>query len=151
MMRQLFHRLDLPPVWGALSAALIWGWAQAVTLAPLDAAWLWPGRVLIAAGLALAVWAIVAFRRAKTPIEPRQVPAALVTAGPFRWLRNPMYRALTLILAGWALGCGEATGLAVVAAYEWLLRRRFVAAEEAVLADRFGDVFHAWAARTRRM
>ena len=150
-MPQMLHRLDLPPVWGALCAAVVWGWAQAATLIPLGPAWLWPGRALIAAGLALAVWAIATFLRARTPIEPRHIPTALVTDGPFRWLRNPMYRALTLILAGWALSCGEATGLAFVVAYEWVLRRRFVAPEEAVLAERFGDAFHAWAARTRRM
>src|SRR6185312_894367 len=49
------------------------------------------GIVLMAAGLALAIPAMRAFRRSDTHIEPWKPATVLVTDGIFRFLRNPMY------------------------------------------------------------
>ncbi|PKQ05039.1 MAG: isoprenylcysteine carboxylmethyltransferase family protein [Alphaproteobacteria bacterium HGW-Alphaproteobacteria-10] len=141
-------RLDLPPVWGALAALAIWLWARSVAVIPAPG--LAPlGWALIAVGVALTAWAAVWFRRMKTPIEPRHTPSALITAGPYRLSRNPIYRGLILAVAGWALVCGELTALAVAAAYGWLLHVRFALTEEAVLRQTFGRAFEDWAARVR--
>jgi protein-S-isoprenylcysteine O-methyltransferase Ste14 len=145
----LLKRLDLPPLWGALFGAAIWLTAHAMLL-PLPGAAIWVGRALIALGLALVLWSAWWFWRKRTPIEPRHTPRALIDDGPFRYVRNPIYRALVLVLAGWTFACGDAAGFIFVAAYEWLLRRRFVAPEEAVLQRTFPEAWRAWAARTPR-
>jgi protein-S-isoprenylcysteine O-methyltransferase Ste14 len=145
----LLRRLDLPPVWGAGFAAVVWAWADAVEAFPFADWAIWPGRALIAAGLGWIVWAALEFLRADTPIEPRRTPRALLTGGPFRHTRNPIYRGLVWILAGWAVSCGEATGLVFVAAYAWVLILRFALPEAAAVEAAFGDLYRGWAARTR--
>ena len=126
----------------------IWLWERSVTLVPLGPWSVWPGRALILAGLALAGWAVLALLRARTPLEPRRTPTALVTGGAFRLTRNPIYRGLLLIVAGWAVASGELTSLAFVAAYGWVLWTRFVLPEEVVLRTTFGPAYDDWARRT---
>jgi protein-S-isoprenylcysteine O-methyltransferase Ste14 len=145
----LLRKLDLPPVWGALAWALIWLWSRALPIAPLPPGVAPLGRLAIAAGLGFVLWAAPFFFRFRTPIEPRHTPRVLITDGPYRLTRNPIYRGLVWATAGWAIVCGEATALAVAAGYAWLLLKRFALPEEAVLIATFGEDFRAWAARTR--
>ncbi len=141
-------RLDLPPVWGALAALAVWLWARSVSILPAPG--LAPlGWALIAAGVGFAVWAAPWFVRKHTPIEPRHTPRALITEGPYRLTRNPIYRGLVLVVSGWALVCGELTGLVLAAAYGAMLYVRFAMPEEVVLRQTFGRTFEDWAARVR--
>lgn len=144
----MLRRLDAPPVWFALFAAAIEGWSRMVSLAPAPWWLAGVGWAVMASGVALAVWAAAFFLRLRTPIEPRHTPRVLITAGPYRITRNPIYRGLILCLIGFALLRPEATGLALVPLYAWLLVRRFALPEQAVLADRFGPEFDAWRRRT---
>lgn len=142
-------RLDLPPVWGALAAALTLLWAEAVDLSP-SPAWLrLTGWLVIAAGVGWAAWAVVTLLRHDTPVEPRRRPRRLVTSGPFAWARHPVYRGLVWAVAGLALAAGEATALVVALGYALLLLRRFAIPEEAALEAAFGESYRAWAARVR--
>jgi protein-S-isoprenylcysteine O-methyltransferase Ste14 len=142
-------RLDLPPVWALVAAAAIWFWAGAFRILPLPGWVATAGWLAILAGALFAGWAVLTMLRHKTPIEPRQTPRALVTDGPFRLTRNPIYRGLIVAVAGWTLVCGEATALTIAAVYAALLHRRFALPEEAMLAARFPEAFRHWAARTR--
>src|SRR5262249_18594301 len=58
------------------------------------------GWLLLALGVALAVWALVTFRAAGTTISPSRPASTMVTHGPFRVSRNPMYLALSLLYLG---------------------------------------------------
>ena len=115
----------------------------------------WPqriaiGAVLIAAAAGLAVSALTRFRSAGTHVEPWKPSTALVTDGVFGWLRNPMYVALTLILAG----------LAILLASDWMLVMAFVfiavihvgvvKREERYLEAKFGDAYRAYKVRVPR-
>lgn len=55
----------------------------------------------IAAGIALGAWALAANRPGNFNLrpEPRQ-GGILITHGPYRWIRHPMYTGLLLISAG---------------------------------------------------
>ncbi|MEM7509260.1 MAG: isoprenylcysteine carboxylmethyltransferase family protein [Pseudomonadota bacterium] len=147
MPRTLLGFVDLPPVW------LVGFMALASLLATqIDAAaiMLWPGRVLIALGVALAVWAALSFRRAKTTIVPRERPDALVTDGPYKISRNPIYLADLLILAGWCISLGFLISLVFVGTFWWVLDTRFVKPEERVLADDLGAPYLAYKEQVRR-
>src|SRR5690348_8306059 len=61
------------------------------------------GAACLIAGMALARWGERMMRDAGTNIHPDQPTLALVTDGPFRFTRNPLYVALTLLYAGLAL------------------------------------------------
>src|SRR5262245_33326461 len=58
------------------------------------------GIVLVIAGSALAGWGLLTFRRAHTTTVPLEKSATVVTWGPYRFSRNPMYVGLTLIYLG---------------------------------------------------
>jgi protein-S-isoprenylcysteine O-methyltransferase Ste14 len=139
---------DWPPVWLIVFGAVASG--LAAISAPLGDALLWPGRALIALGLGLAVWAAVEFRRARTTIVPREEPSALVSGGPYRFSRNPIYVADLVILAGWVLTTGNPVGLVTVGLYFIVLRERFVKPEEAMLRTHLGEAYRAYCMRVRR-
>lgn len=110
----------------------------------------WAGLGVEALAVALGLSAILAFRRAGTTPEPNGTPAALVTAGPFRFTRNPMYLALTTVLAGLALWVGRTAAFAAPVAFFLTVRAIFVPREEARLEALFGDAFRAYRGRVRR-
>lgn len=59
------------------------------------------GGVLLAAGGLLGLWAIAANRPGNFNVRPVPKPgAALITSGPYRFVRHPMYGALLLAGAG---------------------------------------------------
>jgi len=140
--------IDLPPVWLVLFGALAWFMAE--VWAPLGSLLLWPGLAIMAASLALADWAIHAMRRQATTPNPHGEPTALVTGGPFRFSRNPIYLADMGLLAGWCLALGTLAGLVLLAPLYVVLGSRFIRPEEARLAAAFGEPYRAYAARVRR-
>lgn len=58
------------------------------------------GAVLFAAGAVIAGWGLVIFHKAQTTTVPGKVSAKLVTWGPYRFTRNPMYVGLILAYLG---------------------------------------------------
>lgn len=58
------------------------------------------GRLLIAAGIALNIWTDLIFKKESTTVKPHEEPLKLITAGPFRVSRHPMYLGMTMILFG---------------------------------------------------
>ncbi len=148
MFRGIRLTPDLPPVWLLASWAVGWALARWLPLARYDAgAWTWAP---VAAGLALIGWAAVQFARADTPIEAGAAPSALLTGGPFRFTRSPIYLGFALILAGLCLRLGAVSALLPAAVYPLLLDRRFARAEERRLAEAFGDAARDWQRRVPR-
>ena len=90
------------------------------------------------------------FLRHRTPIEPHHTPNALISTGPFAITRNPIYVAMALMLAGWALWSGVVLGLVLVPLFRWIITRRFILDEEARLRAAFGPDADAYIANTRR-
>ena len=108
------------------------------------------GVAMILAGLGLDLWTAWTFSRARTTILPHRGASALVTAGPFRFSRNPIYVGNTLLTAGLGLAFDNLwlVGAAFLAAF--LVQKLAIAREEAHLARRFGAEWEAYAARVRR-
>jgi protein-S-isoprenylcysteine O-methyltransferase len=104
--------------------------------------------VLLIAGAMLRAWSIAAlgahFTRKLTPVGA----TALITAGPYRYVRHPSYTGalLGLIAVGLALGTFLALLCAAVP-YAVALRWR-IAREEAILRERFSDEFEAYRGTT---
>src|SRR5262249_5384843 len=64
------------------------------------------GWLMIAAFVALNISAIHVMRRAGTTVRPDRGTAHLVTDGPFRFTRNPLYLAGTMLVLGIGLVSG---------------------------------------------
>lgn len=58
------------------------------------------GGILFVAGAGLAAWSWVIFKRAGTSAVLGETSRVLVTRGPYRLTRNPMYAGLTLAYLG---------------------------------------------------
>ena len=70
---------------------------------PGGAARFWTGAVLIALAVLLFGWCLRELRRHQTTINPHRAASHLVTSGPFRFSRNPIYVSLTVLQIGVAL------------------------------------------------
>jgi protein-S-isoprenylcysteine O-methyltransferase Ste14 len=88
--------------------------------------------------------------RAGVNPEPHQPTAALVTPGPFRYTRNPIYLTFTLFFAGFALLTRNLWLLPLLLAVLVVMHYGVITREERYLARRFGDAYHAYCARVRR-
>src|SRR5262245_56096473 len=61
------------------------------------------GGVVLGIGVAVAGWGVVTFWLARTTTVPGETSSQMVTWGPYRFTRNPMYVGLTLVYLGEAL------------------------------------------------
>lgn len=108
------------------------------------------GAVAAALGLVLAVSALVHVRRHHTTVVPHRAVAVLVTTGPFRLSRNPMYTGLALAYVGGALLAGSWWPLLTLPAALVAVRTLVIAPEERYLTTRFADSYAQYSGRTRR-
>lgn len=140
--------LDYPPVWTALFAVVIWLIGRFL---PSGAGLLVAvGWLIVLASVALMIWAAVYFKRAATSINPHGQPTALITGGPFRWSRNPIYLADVLLLIGLCLAFRALPALLLIPIFIAILKRRFIIPEEARLTAAFPVDFAAYAKRVHR-
>jgi protein-S-isoprenylcysteine O-methyltransferase Ste14 len=105
-----------------------------------------------AAGIGINVAGFRAIRRAGSTIDPTRPSAAsvLVTGGPFRYSRNPMYVGFTALLLAWAAWLQSSWALAGPAIFALYLTRWQILPEERALRAKFGAAFAAYEARARR-
>jgi len=104
--------------------------------------------LLLAMGLALG--GLLTFKRHRTTPEPNGVATALLTTGPFRLSRNPLYLGLSCLLAAFGFGLDSAWMLGFMPVLVGLLDRLVIAKEEARLRAQFGDAYLAYLKRVRR-
>jgi protein-S-isoprenylcysteine O-methyltransferase Ste14 len=116
-----------------------------------------PRPVAVPAGWALVLFWILGtaaamreFRRARTSLVPVKPAAALLTAGPFRLSRNPLYLSLTALYAAVSLLVGALWPLLLLPLVLWLVQRLVIAREEAYLERRFGEQYRRYRGRVRR-
>lgn len=116
---------------------------------PFDAlAWNAAASVLVAAGIALFAWTLTANRPGNFNIRPEPMAdGLLVTGGPYRHVRHPMYLALLVALAGFCVGYGTPWRWAAFVALAIVLRIKAGVEERALSALHPG---YAEFASTRR-
>ena len=108
------------------------------------------GAVLIAAGVGLMGALVSAFGRAGTPLDPYAASESLVTDGPNRFSRNPLYLGATLAYVGIAIVSGTSVALLPLAVALVVIDRGVIAREERYLERRFGARYTEYKRRVRR-
>jgi protein-S-isoprenylcysteine O-methyltransferase Ste14 len=108
------------------------------------------GGVLIAAGGALAWAAERQFKRAGTNVPPWKPALRLATGGIYRWMRNPMYVGLGLLVAGIAIALASDWTLVMLVPAALVLHFGVVLREERYLAAKFGEDYLDYKARVPR-
>ena len=108
------------------------------------------GAALIAVAFLIAVPAFLQFRRAKTNVDPYKPVTAIISKGPFRWTRNPLYLAMAVLQLGIAAALdGLWIALMVVPALI-VIHYGVIAREERYLEAKFGDEYLSYKAAVRR-
>jgi protein-S-isoprenylcysteine O-methyltransferase Ste14 len=98
----------------------------------------------------LLIAAIVTLRRHGTTVLPDVGATVLVTDGPFRRFRNPIYLADCLILLGLAELTKNVWFVIAAVVFAILVTWLAIRPEEAHLEARFGDAYLDYKAKTRR-
>jgi protein-S-isoprenylcysteine O-methyltransferase Ste14 len=106
--------------------------------------------MLMAGSLVPAFSAFFCFFRARTTVRPDRAASSLVTSGPYRFTRNPMYLSLTLLYAGVATFYQSVWAWLLLPAVLAYLDRRVIRREEIFLERRFGPDYARYCAKVRR-
>jgi protein-S-isoprenylcysteine O-methyltransferase Ste14 len=107
------------------------------------------GAVLFVAGLALAIWARVFLGSNWGMPMTQKAEPELVTGGPYRWVRHPIYSGLLMALVGTALATNVAALLiaAVAGAYFYYA----ATVEEKNLTATFPKAYPEYQEHTKRL
>lgn len=145
------NRVPWPPIL-FLGAALValgleWAWPTSHGGAGLLRAL---GAILFMAGLSLDLLTLATFRRHATTIMPHRGAERLVTDGPFRFSRNPIYLGNSVMLVGLGLMLDWLWAIPAALLAAILVGRLAIAREERHLEARFGAEWRDYAARVRR-
>jgi len=108
------------------------------------------GWLLVAAGFLLRVWATFHFYTHNMRVISLEPQSALITSGPYRFLRNPLYLGGNVfIFFGAALILGSPTAVFATAIHLPLMDR-FIRREEEQLERTFGQEWQSYKQRVRR-
>lgn len=153
-----FLELKIPPLLLMLLFALTM-WLLAPLTAPLSTKLALPALYttvlalcLAVTGIAVALAGVLAFRRAKTTVDPRlpQQSSSLVLVGIYRYSRNPMYLGFLLLLAAFACYLQSLLALALLPLFVLYMNRFQIEPEERILGQKFGVDYQMYLHSVRR-
>lgn len=98
----------------------------------------------------IAGWSLFRFNHAGTDVRPDKPDNALITSGPYRYTRNPLYIALTLVQVSVALWYNNLWILLLVVPSLIVITRYAIAREERYLEKLFGQQYLDYKQRVRR-
>lgn len=110
----------------------------------------WFGWVLILGGMLFVAGAVRMFVRAHTTVVPHHRVSRLVTAGPYRFTRNPMYTAMALLCLGGAFAVGTWWPVVTLVPAVAVIRLLVIGPEERYLQETFGAEYAAYCEKVRR-
>lgn len=137
----------------AILAAAMWLLARITPVLAID------GRLRFALagafagfGFCVAAMGMMAFRRARTTINPVKLEQAssIVTSGIYSRTRNPMYVGLTSLLLGWTVFLAAPWALFGPVLFVLFTTRFQIVPEERVLIAKFGGEYTRYQERVRR-
>jgi len=134
---------------GVLAAGLLLDWRYPLAFLP-GAFTLPAGALLIASGALCAVAAFAAMRRAGTAVNPYQPTTAVVTDGPYRYTRNPLYLALALFYVGIASFANSLWAMALLPVALAAIHYGVIRREENYLERKFGAEYVRYKNTVRR-
>jgi protein-S-isoprenylcysteine O-methyltransferase Ste14 len=140
-----------PPLLFVAGLAMALGLERLVPLPPVPVR---PARTL--ALIALAGWASLTissfslFIRARTSVLPTTPTRALVTSGPYRLSRNPLYVAILCLYTALSLWFDIGWALVLLPVVVGAVQRFVIVKEEAYLERRFGQAYREYKTRVRR-
>ena len=115
---------------------------------PLSATFRWVGVVVGLATLPLLYWVLSSLGRNISETFLTKDEHQLVTHGPYRWVRHPLYSVATIAFLALGLVAANAFILVMAAVVFAALALLVVPKEEAQLVEKFGGAYRAYQGRT---
>jgi len=139
-----------PLLYGATFIAVLvvrWFWPMPILRHALTP---WLGLVPLLLGLVIVIPGRRALQAAGTNVNPSRPTTAIVTSGPFRFSRNPLYVGLTLLYCGLTLAFNTWWGFILLIPILIIMHRGVVLREERYLGEKFGDAYRQYCSRVAR-
>ena len=108
------------------------------------------GFALVVIGFLSGLGAVLAFRRARTTLDPYHPVSSIVTSGVYGFSRNPIYLGFLLMVIGIPLNSGTYWGLILAPIFILLCNKLVIEHEEAYLEKKFGATYTSYTSRVRR-
>ena len=108
------------------------------------------GILLIIAGTSIVFVANSILLKKRTAIMPFEIPSVLITSGPFRFGRNPVYLGMALILFGVAAVPGSISPFFFPIIFVIIINKLFIPIEENNLEKLFGEKYLDYKKNVRR-
>lgn len=141
----------LPPSYWLISLVLsIVLYLELPVMQVIPPPWHWLGLALVVLGGVVTIWTDQMFKRAQTTVKPHETPSTLITHGPYRFSRHPMYAFMTLILLGAAVFLGSLTAFVGPVLFLLAVELLFIPKEEEAMAEAFGDEYVKYRQNVRR-
>ena len=101
-------------------------------------------------GIAIGVWGILIMGVGNFNIQPEVKSYLLITAGPYKWIRNPMYMAVILFYVPIVIQNFSLMNVLVfIVLFIAILLKIY--SEEQFLEEQFGDKYLKYKRRTKRL
>ena len=110
----------------------------------------WIGRVVVLLACALFLWAAWTLMSGGTNVPTSQPTLAIVTGGPFRFSRNPIYLSMVLIFVGASIWQNSVWFLGMAAVAAVALTSGVIVREETYLERKFGAPYLEYKSQVRR-
>ena len=106
--------------------------------------------LLVACWVGLAASSVGLFRRKQTSMIPFRPASTLVSTGPYKFTRNPMYVSLALLTLAFAFFLNTWWIVLLLVPALLIVQRFVIVPEEKYLRRRFGTDYEAYTRRVRR-
>ena len=108
------------------------------------------GASLVVVAVALFSYSVAKFRAAGTPVPARKPTTVIVRTGPYRFSRNPIYLAFSLLQLGIAMWVNSLWLLATLVGAVAVIHSVVIPREEQYLERKFGTQYLDYKASVRR-
>jgi len=113
----------------------------------------WPynliGLVPLSIGAWITIWADRMFKYRGTAVKPHLDPSELITTGPYRISRHPMYLGMVLVLTGIAIMFGSITPFLTPVVLTIVFQVKFIPFEEKTMERLFGQQYCSYKQQVR--
>ena len=108
------------------------------------------GSLLVVSGFLVGLLGFREVRQAGSNVDPYKPVTAIVTGGPYRFTRNPMYLGFTLMYVGISALANALSPLLLLPAILAVMRRGVIEREERYMEGKFGDEYLHYKESVRR-
>ena len=108
------------------------------------------GLILILSGISLVFVSLRFMRKMKTTFIPDGTPEVLISSGPFKFSRNPIYLGMLTILVGLAFLMSSLSAIIIAFVFGITINFTWIAHEEKKLHELFSEDWENYSSKVRR-